>query len=98
MNIGDFVHYNCAGSKAIGLVVETWKYHSRYGHNNRRTTLRLQNGDYLIRVEWLSDGLKPTVYFPPHAHDRGPKDVEYPPLDKQAWYCARFFKIISSRQ
>ena len=95
MNVGDLVHYNCAGSKAVGIVVGTWEYQSRYGHNNRRPTLRLNNGDYLIRVEWLSEGLKPTAYFPHSRHDKGPKDVVYPPLEEQTWYSGRFFKVIS---
>ena len=95
--IGNLVHYNCAGSKALGIVTDCFRYE---GPGNRSFI----KGDLIVSVEWVTHGEKiPSQLYPhqpwqPDAFEQALPDDAYWPVywSNKKWYNMKFIKIIST--
>lgn len=97
--IGSLLHFNSAGSKAMGIVVDYFRYDRKNSMNRA-----MQFGDIIVALEWVKkDSMMPSQVWP--ARSWGPdgddhlssSDLRYWPLDyeKKSWYNLKYFKIIS---
>ena len=92
--IGSLVHYNCAESKAIGIVTDMFRYEAPKGRR------MVDKNSLMISVEWVKfdpNGKMPSPVYPHSSHVFGTHDESYWPLDwdKKKWYNAQWFKVIS---
>jgi len=101
--IGTLLHYNSAGSKAIGVVVDWFRYDRPDKDNPNRY---IQFGDVVVALEWIKydDKMPARIYpsrtwVPPGAPERDPAaDLGYWPIgcEKKSWYKLKYFRIIST--
>jgi len=92
--IGSLVHYNCGGSKAIGVVTDMFRYEAN--HPQRR----LSNNCLVISIDWVTKDPKvmPQPVSPGQLfHEEPHPDEKFWPHDWHAkkWYNAHWFKVIS---
>tara|TARA_R100000008_G_C3565123_1_gene158665 strand:+ start:910 stop:1209 length:300 start_codon:yes stop_codon:yes gene_type:complete len=92
--IGYLVHYNCGGSKAIGVVTDMFRYEAP---TRRRM---IEKNTLMISVEWVKidpNGKMPAPVYPHSSNVFGTQDESFWPLDwdKKRWYNAQWFKVIS---
>ena len=91
--IGDLVHYNCAGSEAIGVVVDFFRYES-----HKRSYMLPESNELVVAVEWIKkDKNMPRPMTPNYGMAGEPTDAFCWPedWDTRKWYRYRWFKTVS---
>lgn len=98
--IGTLLHYNSAGSKAMGIVVDYFRYERKDSKSRV-----MQHGDVIIALEWVKkDDKMPSQVWPARSWGTAgddhlsSSDLRYWPLDyeKKSWYNLKHFKVISA--
>ena len=92
MKLGDLLWYNCGGSKATALVLETFVYQGD-------TWSYIKDGDMIVRLAWVTKGIMPkNVSWWGDAYGKecnldqlGVKSFR----EGQQWYPAKVFKLVS---
>ena len=92
--IGSLVHYNCGGSKAVGVVTDMFRYEANCPHR------RLSKNCLVISIDWVTKDSKvmPQPVTPSQLfHGEPHPNEKYWPYDwhTKKWYNAHWFKVVS---
>ena len=90
--VGSLVHYKCGGSKAVGVVVDTFRYECPDPQRG------LTPHSLMIAIEWVvKHRFMPQPYTPRTAWHIEKGDEPYWPTDwnTKRWYPFKNFQVIS---
>ena len=91
--IGDLVHYNCGGSKAIGVITDWFRYEPRANASGDRAQCIYVSVEWIKKSRPMPQALGPRHYSP---HERDEEIGKWPEYWRtKPWYMLSTFKVIS---